>query len=104
MGRRVSYIEQRYSKENNKDMTFYYKNKASKYIAHPGVNNLYEWTISQFLLTVIFKQLTKDEFAKISVSIIQEDNPESLILEVDLVLPEIIYDLHNDYPLAQKND
>ena len=103
MRRGVSYIEQRYSNANNNYMTFYYKNKASKYIAHLDANNLYRWTMDQFFLTRIFKYLTKDEFIKLGVSITQEDNPESLILEVDLELPENFYDLHSDYPLAQKN-
>ena len=63
-------------------------------------NNLYGWTMSEYLPYGGFKWLKNiDEFDVMSV------NEKSLIgyfLEVDLEYSDKLHELHNDYPLAPK--
>ena len=51
----ISYIANRHGKANNKYMTGYDSNKPSKYIMYLDDNNLYGFTMSQFLPAGGFK-------------------------------------------------
>ena len=42
----ISYIANRYSKPNNKDMRYYDKDKESSYLMYLDANNLYGWAMS----------------------------------------------------------
>ena len=62
------------------------------------MNNLYGWAMTEFLPYSEFKWLKIfDEFNVMSIS---EKNKIGYILEVDLEYPDILHELHNDYPLA----
>ena len=68
------------------------------FIPYLDMNNLYGWTMSEYLPDEGFKWLRNiDEFDVVSISI------KSLIgylLEVDLKYPDELHELHSDYPLA----
>ena len=66
--------------------------EESKFISYLDANNLYGWAMSKQLLASGFKWMTDDEL----------DDYKHLrcFLEVDLEYPEVLHDLHNDYPLA----
>ena len=66
--------------------------KPSTYITYLDANNLYGWAMSQSLPTHGFKWMKKNE--------LETWEKHSCILEVDLVYPKNLHDLHNDYPLA----
>ena len=51
----ISYIAKRFSKTNNKYMKSYDDSKSSKYIMYLDANNLYGWSMSQYLLYGKFK-------------------------------------------------
>ena len=51
----ISYIANRHGEANNKYMTGYDSNKPSKYIMYLDDNNLYGFTMSQFLPAGGFK-------------------------------------------------
>ena len=92
----ISYIANRYSKANNKYMKMYDDKEDSKYIMYLDANNLYGWAMSQFLPVGGFKWLEKvDNLYKYT-----DTSKKGLILEVDLVYPKELHNLHNDYPLA----
>ena len=62
------------------------------------MNNLYGWTMSEYLPYEGFKWLKNiDEFDEMSIN---EKNPVGYLLEVDLEYPDKLHELHNDYPLA----
>ena len=97
----ISIISNRYGKANNKYMKEYNKKEASKYLMYLDANNLYGWAMSLKLPVHSFKWMTNKEIENIfnnQIAQVWEKTP--CILEVDLVYPEELHDLHNDYPLC----
>ena len=75
--------------------------KPSAFISYLYKNNLYDWTISEYLPYGGFKWLKNvDEFDVMSIS---EKSPIGYFLEVDLEYPDELHELHNDYPLVPEN-
>ena len=94
----ISYITKRYAKANNKYTNDYDPKKTSTFISYLGMNNLYGWTMSEYLPYEGFKWLKNvDEFDVMSIN---EKSPIGYFLEVDLEYPDELHELHNDYPLA----
>ena len=67
------------------------------YIIYLNQNNLYEWTMVQYISTGRFKWLTHDEINKFDVNKIQDSEE---VLEVNLEYQEELTELHNGYTLA----
>ena len=89
----VSTVSNHYGKANNKYMGDSFDDKKpSKYITYLDANNLYGWAMGKPLPTHGFKWMKKNE--------LETWEKHSCILEVDLVSPNSLHDLHNDYPLA----
>ena len=89
----VSMISNRYGKANNKYMgNKFNPSEPSKYLMYLDANNLYGAAMSMKIPTHGFKWMNKYELNH------WEKYP--CILEVDLVYPKELHDLHNDYPLA----
>ena len=79
-------------------MNDYDPKKQSAFISYLDMNNLYGWTMSEYLRYQGFEWLKNvDEFDVMSVS---EKSPIGYFLEVDLEYPDELHELHNDYPLA----
>ena len=57
MGGGISYIAKRYSKANNKCMTYCNSSEESKFIIYLEESNLYGWATSQYLPYGRFKCL-----------------------------------------------
>ena len=81
-------------------MKCYDSDKESKYIMYLDANNLYGYTMSQYLPYSEFKRLNKKEVNRFDVDSIGENSSIGYILEVDLEYPSELHELHNDYPLA----
>ena len=97
----ISYIVKRYSQANKKYMANYDSTKPSIYIRHLGMNNLYGWAMSGYLLYGGFKWLKNvDNF---DANLISEMSLIGYILELDIEYPDELHVLHNDYQLAPKN-
>jgi len=64
-------------------------------ITYLDANNLYGWAMSQKLPTHGFKWMGDKK--------LENWRDISCILEVDLIYPEELHDLHNDYPLAPES-
>ena len=94
----ISYIAKTHAKANNKYTRDYDSKKASKFIKYLNINNLYGWAMREYLPYSGFKWLKIfDEFDMMSIS---EKYETGYFLEVDLEYPDILYELHNNYPLA----
>ena len=96
----VSYIANRYGKANNKYMKKYDEKAPSKYIMSLNANNLYGWTMSQYLPTGNFKWMSDKEIKQIDLGKYKADDKMGLILEGDLEYPHELQNLHNDYPVC----
>ena len=82
-------------------MSNYGSEKPSTFITYLDTNNLHGWTMSEYLPYGEFEWLENvDEF---DVNSINEKSEIGYFIEVDLEYPDELHELHNDYPLAQKN-
>ena len=96
----ISYINKRYSKENNKYCSDYDRTKPEKFITYLDMNNLYGKAMSEYLPYGDFKWL---EVNNETINKVLNKSDESLygyFLEVDLEVPEELHDFHKDYPMA----
>ena len=97
----ISIISNRYGKANNKYMKDFNKKELSKYLMYVDANNLYGAAMSERLPVHSFKWMTNKEIENLfNNQIVQVWNKNPCILEVDLIYPEELHDLHNDYPLC----
>ena len=97
----ISIISNRYGKANNKYMADFNKSELSKYLMYVDANNLYGCAMSEKLPVHSFKWMTNKEIENLfNNQIVQVWEKIPCILEVDLIYPEELHDLHNDYPLC----
>ena len=97
----VSMVSNRYGKANNKYMKDFNEKEPSKYLTYLDANNLYGAAMSEKLPVNSFKWMTNKEIENIfNNQIVQVWEKIPCILEVDLIYPEELHDLHNDYPLC----
>lgn len=99
----ISMISHRYSKANNKYMSNYDNTKESKYIWYGDSNNLYGFSMTQYLPYDNFKWVDGSSFNDESILSISDTNDEGYIFEVDLEYPDNLHESHNDYPLAPES-
>ena len=88
----VSYNSKRYSKANNKYLTYYDPKKPTKYITYVVKNNLYAFAISKHLPMGGFKWLDP---AKCNLDKYDNDSLRGCLLEVDLEYPKGLQKLYN---------
>ena len=94
----TSYIAKRHAKANNKYMNDYDSEKLSTFITYLDKNNLYGWSMSEYLPYAGFEWVKNiNEF---DINSINEKSDTGFFLEVDLECPDELHKLHNDYPLA----
>ena len=96
----ISYTAKRHSKANNKYMEKYEQYKESVFIVYLDANNLYGWSMIQYLPYGRFKWLSKKETNKSDLNSVGENSPIGYILEFDLEYPSELHGLYNAYPLA----
>ena len=94
----VSYIAKRYAKANNKYMCDYDSNKQSTFITYLDKNNLYGWSVREYLPYSEFEWL--ENVDELDIMSINDKSDVGYILEVDLKYRKELHKLHNDYPLA----
>ena len=94
----ISYIAKRYAKANNKYMCDYDSNKQSTFITYLDKNNLYGWSMNEYLPYGEFEWLKNVD--ELDIMSINKKSDVGYILEVDLKYPKELHKLHNDYPLA----
>ena len=89
----ISYIAKRYAKANDKYMSDYDSNKQSTFITYLDENNLYGWSMSEYLPYGEFEWLKNVD--KLDVMSIDKKSDVGYILEVDLKYPNELHELHN---------
>ena len=76
----ISYIAKRHSKANNKYMKCYDNSKENKYTTYLDANNLYGWTMSQYLPYSGFKWLNRKEISDFCLNSVSESSSIGYIL------------------------
>ena len=84
-------------------MNNYDENKESLYIQYLDANNLYGWAMSQKLPVNGFKWVENtSEINEEFIKNYDENNDKGYILEVDVIYPKELHDLHIDLPFLPK--
>ena len=79
-------------------MSDYPLEKLSTFITYLDKNNLYGWSMSEYLPYEEFEWLKNVD--KFDVNLIDEKSEIGYFLEVDLEYSDELHELHNDYPSA----
>ena len=69
----ISYIAKTHSEANNKYIKCYDSSKESKFITYLDANNLYGWTMSQYLPYSGLKWLIREEINRFGVNSIEKN-------------------------------
>jgi hypothetical protein len=96
----ISTISHKYAKANNKYLPDYNPKKPSSYLLRLDVNNLYGFSMNQFLPTGNFEFINPEDF---DLENYTPNGEKGYFLEVDLEYPKHLHDEHNDYPLAPEH-
>ncbi|GBN31810.1 hypothetical protein AVEN_235934-1 [Araneus ventricosus] len=97
LGRRHAIANNPYVPEN------YDEKLPSNYILALDANNLYGFAMSQSLPIGNFRRLDSDQVSKCNVSELGANSDICYILEVDLIYPTHLHNMHNDLPLAPEH-
>lgn len=90
----------RHAQANNKYMTNFDTSIPESFLIYIDCNNLYGYSMCQWLPVSDFKLLNVSEIKLLDIMNIPDDAEYGYILEVDLVYPEKLHCIHNDYPLC----
>ena len=99
----ISMVSHSYCKANNKYLEDYDPAQKSNYLMYLDANNLYGWAMCQALPLCQFQMFEGPFNINIVLNQLRTIGPDAeigWILEVDLEYPDVLHDLHNDYPLA----
>jgi len=96
----VATIPHRHSVANNPYINGYDPSIDTSYIMYVDSNNLYGWSMMEFLPVNGFRWMSDKEIDALNIINIANDNCEGYIFEVDLIYPNSLHNLHNDFPLA----
>ena len=106
----VSTISHRLARANVPGADGYDDSEPSTRLIYLDANNLYGWSMCQYLPVGAFKWVEEEELARMNEDVMggnhdfvlemDDEAPSGAIFEVDLHYPASLHDLHNDYPLA----
>ena len=97
----MSVITHRLAHANNKCLPQQYDaGLPESYCIYLDANNLYGWAMSLHMPERNLHFLKRSEINRLDIMKVSDDAEEGYILEVDLIYPESLHDLHNDLPLA----
>lgn len=98
----VSQISHRFAKAYNPLVPGYRDigSNNHSYIVYLDANNLYGWSMNQFLPYGGFEWVSCAGITEEWILSLKDTAREGFIFEVDLQYPEHLHDAHNDFPLA----
>lgn len=98
----ISQCSKRFVEANNKYMNDYNQQEESKYIMYLDCNNLYGYSMMQYLPLNNFKW-SHETFNIEKILNLSDESTIGYIFEVDLEYPKELHKLHNDYPFCAEN-
>lgn len=90
----------RYAKANHKYVSEYDTSKSECFISYLDCNNLYGYSMCQYLPYSSFRFLTVNEINSLNVESVEDNAEWGYILEVDLEYPKHLHNYHNDLPFC----
>jgi hypothetical protein len=90
----------RYAEANNMYIDDYDTSKQDSYIVYIDCNNLYGFSMCQYLPYSGFQWLNENEIDSFQVMEISDDGLFGYILEVDIHYPDYLHTSHNDLPFC----
>lgn len=90
----------RYAKANHKYMPEYDASQPQSFIVYLDCNNLYGFSMCQYLPYSNFRFLDESELTNFCVENVEDNSEWGFILEVDLFYPEHLHKCHNDLPFC----
>lgn len=98
----ISQCSKRYAKANNKYTENFNPTADSKFLIYLDANNLYGWSMMEYLPLNEFTWCEK-EFTAEEILSIADDSEIGYMFEVDLEYPEHLHDTHQDYPFCAEH-
>ncbi|XP_041985987.1 uncharacterized protein LOC121738160 [Aricia agestis] len=98
----VCLCSHRHAKANNPYLENYKPSESPSYVTYIDCNNLYGYSMCQYLPLSDFRFLNEQEINKLNVTEIPIDAECGYILEVDLQYPKHLHNLHNDLPFCSE--
>lgn len=92
----------RYAQANNRYMSNYDESRPETYIVYIDCNNLYGYSMCQYLPFSGFRFLTQCEINELDVYNIPDNAQWGFIFEVDLFYPDYLHSEHNDLPFCSE--
>nr|XP_013189482.1 unnamed protein product [Amyelois transitella] len=96
----VCLCSHRHAKANNSFLPDYKPLEPTSYITYIDCNNLYGFSMCQYLPLSNFRFLNQNEINTLDIIQVENDADYGFILEVDLVYPKHLHNLHNDLPFC----
>jgi hypothetical protein len=96
----VCMTSQRYAKANNIYLQHYEPSQLDSYLVYIDCNNLYGYSMCQYLPLSNFRFLENHEISALNITEIPNDSEIGYILEVDIIYPKHLHDKHNDLPFC----
>ena len=94
-------ISHKHSIANNPSLgDSYDASKPNSFIVYLDMNNLYGTAMCESLPEKDFDFLLDDQIANFDVNSIPNDSTTGYILEVDMDYPNLLHDVHSDFPLC----
>ena len=95
----ITQAVKRYARANNRYMTDYNSDEASKFLQYLDANNLYGWAMVQKLPTHGFRWINKvEELTSEFINKLVKKENKGYILEVDVGYPKELHESHNELP------
>lgn len=100
----ICQVSHRYAKANNKYLPNYDPHEDTSYLMYLDANNLYGYAMSQPLPMGEFQWITNlNEIDEHWIADIEDNGDYGYIFEADVDYPQILHDLHSDFPFLPES-
>lgn len=96
----ICMVSHRHVEANNTFLPDYDPVKPDTFIVYIDCNNLYGYSMSQYLPLSDFHFIERNEIDFLNIMEVPDDSMYGYILEVDLIYPQELHDTHDDLPFC----
>ena len=96
----VSQVSKRFARANNPYLSNYNSLKPESYLLYIDSNNLYGKALMDYLPCKDFKWMSEEELTPNFILSLDDSSDIGCFIECDLDYPDVLHELHSDFPLA----